>query len=611
MKAGFLSLYNDELDQLRIKAQRFAERHPKVAGRLRMSPNTVDDPHVERLLQGVAFAAARIRQRIDDSFPELTDTLLETLYPHYLAPLPSTAIMQFAPARDQDDRREIPRGTQIESEPVEGEICRFRTTQDVELWPVEITAAELTGTPLKAPPQPQWPAQSVLRLSLKTTKQGLSFHDLGMDRLRVFLRASWTQALALNELIHNQLLGIAFGDHPEDRRAIFREASDIRPVGFSDAQALIPRSSRSFKGYLLMSEFFGFAEKFLFFDIHGLSAKTLVEARGDGERLDIFFYLKTWLPELAPHINAQSFALGCSPTINLFERKAEPIRFDSTRTDYAIVPDARRFQHQEVYSVDRVMLTGRDAKPFEAPAFFGGHQKIGPATESNIFWQFRRVAREDEHRSDHACLSIFDAELKPSAVPNHVAVLDVTCFNRDLPAKLTFGAGRPLMQCAASQAGEIAVQCITPPQKALRPVTREAGHWRLLSHLSLNHLSLSGGDGAGPQQTAESLRSILRLYDLRQVPETRKMIDAIQSVWSEPATARLGDGAIARGLQVNITFSHRQIDAPTGFFFAGMLERFFGLYCSINSFTMLTALMDDRQEPIFTGRPVAGERWVA
>ena len=112
MNAAFLKYYNDELDQLRGKAQRFAERHPKIAGRLRMSPNTVDDPHVERLLQGVAFATARVRQRIDDHFPELTDTLLETLYPNYLAPFPSTTIVQIAPDADQDDGPGGPAGLQ-------------------------------------------------------------------------------------------------------------------------------------------------------------------------------------------------------------------------------------------------------------------------------------------------------------------------------------------------------------------------------------------------------------------------------------------------------------------------------------------------------------------
>jgi type VI secretion system protein ImpG len=616
MNAAFLKYYNDELDQLRGKAQRFAERHPKIAGRLRMSPNTVDDPHVERLLQGVAFATARVRQRIDDHFPELTDTLLETLYPNYLAPFPSVTIVQVAPDADQDDVRRMPRGTEIETEQVEGEICRFRTAHDVDVWPIEITAAELTGTPLVAPPRPDLPAQSVLRLSLKTTKPGLSISDLAPDRLRFSLRAPWSQSLALYQLLHRSTLAVAFADHAEDAKAIFAPPAALSLTGMEDDEALLPRSTRGFKGYQILTEFFGFPEKFLFFDISGLGSKTLAGA--SNATLDLFFYFDRWLPDLAPHVSAQSFALGCTPAVNLFSRRAEPIRLDGTRTEYAVVPDARRHRHQEVYAIDRVALTGRDGRTVEAPAFFGtpygrdaSHTGKAGQTSSSIFWQFRRTAHDDDRVRDHALLSIFDAGLKPTSVPDHVASVDVTCFNRDLPARLTFGSGRPHLQISSGPAAGMAVRCLTAPQRVLRPIVRDSGHWRVLSHLSLNHLSLAGGDGASAAETAQSLRTILRLYDVRQAPESRAMIDCIMAVSSEPATARLGSGTVARGLAVLIILDHRQIDEANAYFMARVLERFFGLYASINSFIRLTVRMDDQQEPLLNGEPIAGERWLA
>ena len=151
MSERLLALFDQELAELRRGAGDFARANPKIASRLRLSPDAVDDPHVSRLLEGVAFMAARIRQKLDDEFPELTNGLLGTLYPHLLAPFPSAAIVQFDPPAGLDDMFRLPVGTVLEMEQVEGENCLFRTTQEVELWPIALRRAELGGRPLVAP----------------------------------------------------------------------------------------------------------------------------------------------------------------------------------------------------------------------------------------------------------------------------------------------------------------------------------------------------------------------------------------------------------------------------------------------------------------------------
>src|SRR6185312_8225978 len=113
-----LPYYNRELAALRSLAGEFAEAHPKIAGRLRLSPDSVDDPHVARLLEGVAFLAARVHHRLDDEFPELTDALLGVLYTHYLAPMPSCAIMQFQSDPDLALPLNLPAGIALETEAV-------------------------------------------------------------------------------------------------------------------------------------------------------------------------------------------------------------------------------------------------------------------------------------------------------------------------------------------------------------------------------------------------------------------------------------------------------------------------------------------------------------
>jgi type VI secretion system protein ImpG len=168
MSDALLPYYNRELDAIRALAAEFALAHPKIAGRLRLSEEQVDDPHVARLLEGLAFLAARVHHRLDDEFPELTDALLGVLYPHYLAPLPSTAIAQFVCKPDLKVACQVPVNLPLDTEPVRGETCRFRTVYPATLWPVEIESVRLSGLPLAAPANPRAAgAVGVLRIGLK------------------------------------------------------------------------------------------------------------------------------------------------------------------------------------------------------------------------------------------------------------------------------------------------------------------------------------------------------------------------------------------------------------------------------------------------------------
>src|ERR1051326_5612334 len=180
--------YNRELEYLRRAAGEFSEQHPKIAGRLRLSAEAADDPHVERLLQGCAFIAARIHRKLDDDFPELTQGLLEVLYPHYLAPIPSMAIVQFGAEPDLSTPLEIPVGTTLDAGPAMGESCRYRTGYPGTLWPLAIESASLAPRPIVAPPNPEAAgAAGVLRIVLRCTGEGVPLSALAPDRLRFFI----------------------------------------------------------------------------------------------------------------------------------------------------------------------------------------------------------------------------------------------------------------------------------------------------------------------------------------------------------------------------------------------------------------------------------------
>jgi type VI secretion system protein ImpG len=600
MTDELLPYYNQELVYLTRLGAEFAEQHPAAAGRLRMSADTVEDPHVSRLLQGVAFLNARIRRKLDDEFPELTDALLGQLYPHYLAPIPPMAIFSFAVERDLTQVRVLPAGSEIETEAVGGESCNFRTTHDVSLWPVEIEGASLTGRPLRGPVSPRG-CVSVLRLSLRCMAPEATFSQLAPDSLRFFLRGSLTDALRLYELIFNNAAVVAIAESSGDPSPLLLGQEAIRPVGFGAAEGLLPYRASSPLGYRLLTEYFTFPQKFLFFEISGLAAKL---RDCNSRKCEIYLYLTRAAEELESGVSADSFALGCAPVVNLFRQRTEPIALNHTSVDYQVVPDSRRQGALEIFSVDRVTVTTQAGDVTSYAPFFGLVHG-GAGVSSAGFWHASRRSGGGRDPGSEMFLTFVDSDGELSQQTDAIASVETTCLNRDLASKLPFGAGRPHLRLTKAVPGIAGATAMTAPTPTLRLSNRKDNAWRLVSHLTLNHLSL-----VDEQSGAEALREMLRLYDFRDAPETQAMIDSVLSVRARRATARAPDsamGALCRGLDITIEFEQRGSSASI-FLLAAVLERFFAHHASINAFTRLTATVQGRAGVLRTWLPRAGDR---
>lgn len=608
-----LPYYNRELAFLRNMAGEFAEAFPKVAGRLRLSADTVEDPHVSRLLEGVAFLNGRIAAKLDDDFPELVDALLETLYPHYLAPIPSMAIVQFAGQPDMTGPYVVVKGTELDSEPVRGESCRFRTCYPATLWPITLESAALTGRPLVAPPNPRAAdAAASLRLSLRCLAADMTFDQLQPDSLRFFLRGQPHQVFPLYELLFNNTVSVALADGADDPNPVILPADSIRPVGFGLDEGMLPYPPRAQAGYRLLTEFFAFPEKFLFFDVVNLSAKTLLAA---GAKLDVFIYFNRAMPELERAAGRDNFALGCAPVVNLFAQRAEPIALDHSQPEYRVVPDVRRQGALEVYGVTAVSSSDGAARVTKHQPFFGLHHNSGDGRggEGRVasYWAMSRRPAGGRDPGTEVYLSLVDLDFDPARPDDSVLTVETLCCNRDLPAQLPFGGGHPRLKLTQGAAAVQSIQCLTPPTPTLRLANRREHRWRLISHLSLNHLTISGGP-----QGLEALKEALRLYDFRDSAETRMVIDALTKVESRRGTARAparpGDvawgDAIIRGVDIALEMDPARLGGHGLFLFGAALDHFFGLYCTINSFTRLTVTLKGRQGKLKTWPARAGER---
>jgi len=587
-----LPYYEAELAAIRRLAGDFAQANPRVAGRLRMTPDAVDDPHVERLLEGVAFLAARVQHRLDDDLPELTDALLELLCPHLLAPVPSLTTVRLTPKAEATGRSVVARGTALETEAVRGDALRYRTCQDTVLWPLQVEQARLSGLPLPAPPNPHAPgAVAVLRLALSTTVPDLPIAETGLDRLRVHLRGAGPVGAQLLELLCTATIGIALADGPSDPRPTFLPREALRHVGFEPEDAALPWPPRSFSGHRLLTEYFAFPEKFLYLELEGLEARSLVQA---SPRMEVFLYLSRPAPELERSVAAENFVLGCTPAINLFPHACEPVALDGSQAELLVVPDARRPTSLEVYAVEAVRLSRADEpRPRRVPAFHRlRHGERAESDAEGMTWLAARRAAPAVLGGTETQLLLRDPNFDPARPADGVLGIDALCCNRDLPKLLPFGGGQPRLRIADASAPAARAECLSPPTPTLRPQLRERSGWRLVSHLALNHLGVTGGADA-----ALAMREMLRLHALRDTAESRLAIEGLIAVDARPGIARLPGtrpGSFARGLDVAMTFEPQAWHAGGLFLLAAVLERFLALQVSVNGFVRSSARLSGR-----------------
>lgn len=601
MTDPILPYYQKELSYIRKLGKEFSEKHPDVAASLSLGAESCEDPHVERMIMAFAYLTGRVRAKLDDDFPELTESMLEVLYPHYLAPIPSMAIVQLDLDESQSNLvkgHSVPAGSVLESQPVEGERCRFRTSYDVTLWPIVLDGAWLRPLAAQDSKAPDGSA-GTLRLILETLDPDISFEALDLESLRFFLHGQSRDMQSLYELLANDVTGVTVRD-PDQKGTLSALSKDsLRPVGFAENEGVLPWSARSFFGYRTLTEYFAFPKKFHFFEIGGLGGGSRL---GVGNRLEVCIYLSEHRTDLEGSVSKENFRFGCTPIVNLFSRRADPINLNHRKTEYPIIPDARRRRATEVYSIDRVTTLSPAGHEIDFKPFYS-FQHGDDRNRVRTFWYARRhPSHEAEDGVSHGtemAISLVDLDFVASEPADRTLHVQTTCTNRDLPQQLPFGGGQPKLSLVGADP-LVEVRCLTAPTPTLRLPSGKGSQWRLISHLTLNHLSI-----CDPDHRPDGLREILTLYDFMDSPETRAKIDSIKKIECRAIMRRTRGPVTAgfvRGVEVSLHMeAERFVDAGY-FLFVSVIKEFLRLYCSINSFTQLRVLASGK-EVVHTWEP--------
>ncbi|MDQ6684195.1 MAG: type VI secretion system baseplate subunit TssF [Pseudomonadota bacterium] len=630
MDPRLLRLYNDELAHLRDMGGEFAAEFPKIAARLGMESMEVADPYVERLLEGFAFLSARVQMKLEAEHPRLVAHLLESTYPNFLAPVPSMLIARLGVDVADPNLAKgfaVPRGSPLVATVARGQDthCQFTTAHAVTLWPIELQSAQVfshaADLPLARLPQ----AQNVrfgLRLRL-SCGGGARFSSLGLDRLALYIAAPDDVAFRLHELLLGACVGtlVRSGDATPStlHSAQWRGPDSVRPLGFAADEALLPESLRAFSGYRLLQEAAALPQRFLFVEIGDL-AERLADAGDSAEIIVLFNRADVSLEAV---VDASSFALHCTPAINLFVKRVDRIQVSDASWEHHVVADRTRPLDFEVHSIASVLGFGTGTiaqQPFQ-PLYSTSHDDAPGAAQTHAYYTVRRQPRvlsarqrqqgtRSSYIGEEVYLSLVDPQHAPYREDLRQLSITARVSNRDLPLLLppSSATAGPLWRLDAP-GPVLRVDVLRGPSRPIsrRPVG-ELG-WHLINHLTLNHLSLVG---ESPSRAATTLRDTLLLYAPPEDAAWRRQVEGVQQLSGRSVVRRLpfpGPLTFGSGVEIVLELDELAFQGASAFLFASVLERFFARFAAINSFTQLTLRTVQRGE-VMRWAPSIGRREV-
>lgn len=602
---ALLPYYERELAFLRRYSRDFAERYPKIAARLASAGEQGDDPHVERMIEAFALLTARINKKLDDDRPEFTEALLEVLYPHYLRPFPSCSIAQFNLPREGMPAQPtlVPRGTPLVSREIRGVPCRFRTAYDVTLAPLRLARARHTPLAEVAHSAVTLPGETsaLLSFTFETMVPDGWLGALNLSTVRAYLHGEQSFIAALTDCLFMKAIG-AYVETPEGRQWRALSAMPIEPAGLAHEDALIDYPAKSHPAYRVLTEYFAFPEKFDFIDF---DLGSIMKTAGRCRRVTLHIALgelrdQPHIERLVESLSVNHVRLFCTPVVNLFAHRGEPIHVSHEDVAYPVVVDAAHARDYEVYSIDDVrrVETRADGQTItEFRPFYALHHD--EAARVGRYWFARRNDWVAENSPGYETeISVVDADFSPLEARTDTLSLALTCTNRDLPARLAIGLeGGDLFAQSEIDAGSIGL--LSRPSPSVRVPRGAAMAWRLVSHLSLNHVSLAA-------QGLVPLKELLALYDTRRTAVSARHIAGIVGIEQKPAVHWLPGRPYAtfvRGVEIRLTFDEAHYVGTSLATFVRVLDTFFGLFVRLNSFVQLVAIAGRTGEEIMRCKP--------
>ncbi|WP_225030165.1 type VI secretion system baseplate subunit TssF [Xinfangfangia pollutisoli] len=614
MDRAFLGYYEAELAHIRELALEFAGLHPTVARNLSLDSVPCPDPYVERLLEGVAYLAARTRLKLDAESQRHVRGVLDALYPDLAGPAPamSTVVLHPGPqVQTMADGHVVRRGTRLVAALREGISTRatYTTAQDVTLWPIALASVDYLQdrgalTAAGVPEAKMKGAEAGLRLTFRRQGAG-TISDLSLDRLDLDFSHGARSGAIFDALFAAPLPALARHAEPA---APFHAAPMPGLLGLRDDEALLPRLRPSFEGYRLLREYFLMPDRFHALRLTGLQPAV----RAAGLRgLEVILPLGRPAPGIA-EVSAKDFRLFAVPIVNLFEKECNIVEMDPRTTAHVVHADRTRPLDFEIHRLLRVSDAETDGPQSELHPLYAPASRLGSGMVYTVERRPRRPGgdelRRGQTRTSYTGDDLFLSVARPAEVQQNRPLrrLDIRALvsNRDLPIfddtpRLALETGDPVARVdllAALRRPRASLAASLPQVGREGEAAMDDLTWRLVAQLSLNHLSL-----AEESRGAEPLRALLELYADRGDPALARHIRALNRVTSRPVIERLdlpGPLCLGKGIEITLHLDEAPLSGASVLLLSALLSRLFARHASINSFVRTKTRLQQRQEEV-------------
>ena len=567
--------YINELNSLRVDGAQFAKENPGLSSYLAKEGQ---DPDVERMLEGFAFLTGKLRQKLDEELPEVAHNLVQLLWPNYIRPIPSYSIIKFDAIEHDTNNQTIPKAMQVLSKSTaKGVVTKFQTCFETKVMPLQLEKVHYA-------PHAQ---ESILELDFSMSAAG-TLADIDFEPLRVFLSGSKFMAKELYLYFSRYIRKIELIVKDEESKELGKctlPNDSVSALGFNPLETILPYSRNVFDGYVLLQEYFCYPDKHLFFDIHNLNeieylSQSITEL---SKKFSLKFYFKKHLSSAQLPVK-NDFSLFCTPVVNLFQSDAVPIRKTEKEDEYLLSSSEYKRDQSEIFSIENVRGWIPSRKEYKNYHHFHSFEHM----KENEEYYSERVRLNNNMNSLETYIRFASAGGRYLELEHGIATVSVkmVCTNKNVPSKLHLG---DISVCDPHSPSELRFENITIPSVSYPPPIKGDFLWKLISNMSLNYLSLDN---------IETLKMILQTYDfygandIKEKAKTDVMISGLSSI-SNKKIQMIYEGLPIRGIETELRIDITKFTGlGEAYHFCSILNEFFSLYCSVNSFHRLIVHVD-------------------
>jgi type VI secretion system protein ImpG len=572
-----LYYFEEELSYLREKSATFAKNHPEVANALGLSKDSIDDPQIARLIESVSLLNARIQKRLDDNYSDFTESILNVTYPDFLKTIPSYSIIEVDVDNNAKAKGFIPKGTMFELKDQNIGNCYFKSTDDLVIYPLILNKVSTYVAPFNEENIiGSTQAKNLIEFEFNTTEEGINCKDLSIENLDIAIRSENNLSFKIYDEICQNIVDI----YLEINGKMISLSKDVLTNNtFELDKPLLPYSSNSYPGLNLLNEFFLFRGVFNKININLEKVKYLL----DSNTFKIKLFLKEMKVDVFRSLQKDNFVLHHVPVINLYETYAEPIIADGLKENYPIVvyDNNRELSLYKVVSVE----SSYDSVKEKIPELYNEDYY---SQSSSKRWSVRYNERDGLIKGN---LQLIDLNHNNALKGEQTLLIKVLVTDGFIPSKINYTNVEISAMSAITVPGKL--KLMRRPTMQFNPRNDKTTNWEVLAHMSFNYQAVLGRD-----DSIEQLKSIFRLYNIKESRRVQTFIDALKRIEStqivEPIRIN-GKSCYVNGLKIAVILNAQEIKDGL-LIFAQFLEKYFGAFVNYNSFIQVDIYLEGNDE---------------